>query len=744
MSLDDDFCVAIAHDGTIEGTTQHLDLKTRCYDDALQCARLDELKRDLEFVASPLVPQDTFWLGAGESPRCALEAVALEIFRKHAAASPHAADPKSGVEWWAQVKDPTASQEAAREVCFHWDKDEQAHTLHGMYVFPQLATVTYLSQGGAPTVVLDKRPDSFTGAIVDGSVENAAACAPRVGRHLVFDGRALHAAPRALATSGEGKRYTFLVNVWLGHRPSGIRPFPAAALDKLTRDGASMRFGVTTTPTPDECSRVATLSFPLARSGTRHVVRMRTPMSGHDFVDLGSSAVAYVEVRVDETPAVDRARSTRAAADALDAWHAACARGDGDALEALAADAFVFFGTASEERWARDAFLRYARQRFAKGNTWSYAVVARRCEEVSDGVVAFDEVLDNANLGRCRSTGVIIGGKLAQYNLSLPVPNELILGVVEKIRQTIELLHVDASIVVVNKPRDLLSVPGRHPDAPAPTKKRKRAGEYWEEALARARDEASAGSLAGRLLNGVGSLASIPRREDKFRAHVQRAKGRVGDVDDAAVGTLWRELDDAAKALAAPDAGDEAPNALDLARVAVGDRDLRPVHRLDYETSGVLVFARTTAAASALCAAFRKSTDGDAGDTQKTYLARVAGRLSGRGEWTAAIAPDAAARAKDGKPRYRAAAENEEGAKGARTRWEALESGDETSLLKLEPLTGRSHQLRVHCLAAGHAIVGDPLYASPGGGLCLHAASLALPHPETGERVTFEAGKPFV
>jgi hypothetical protein len=594
MSLDDDFCVAIAHDGTIEGTTQHLDLKTRCYDEALQCARLDELKRDLEFVASPLVPQDTFWLGAGESPRCALEAVALEIFRKHAAASPHAADPKSGVEWWAQVKDPTANQEAAREVCFHWDKDEQAHTLHGMYVFPQLATVTYLSEGGAPTVVLDKRPDSFSGAIAEGPVAAAAACAPRVGRHLVFDGRALHAAPRALAScvgrSGllstpvvkERKRYTFLVNVWLGHRPSGIRPFPEAALDKLTRDGASMRFGAATTPgaatvpTPE-----ATLSFPLARAGTRHVVRMRSPMSGHTFVDLGSSAV---EVRVDDapatkrtaTPAADGAR-TRAAADALDAWHAACARGDGDALEALAEDAFVFFGTAAEERWARDAFLRYARQRFATGNTWSYEVVARRCDEVSAGVVAFDEVLDNRNLGRCRSTGVVVGGKLAQYNLSLPVPNEMILGVVEKIRQKIELLHVDSSIVVVNKPRDLLSVPGRHPDAPAPTKKRKRAGEYWEEALARTRDEASAGSLAGRLLNGVGSLASIPRREDKFRAHVQRAKGRVGAVDDAAVGTLWRELDDAAKALAAPDAGDKAPNALDLARVAVGDRDLRPV-----------------------------------------------------------------------------------------------------------------------------------------------------------------------
>ena len=174
MSLDDDFCVAIAHEGTIEGTTQHLDSSTRCYDEALQCERLDELKRDLEFVASPLVPQDTFWLGEGETPRCALEALALEIFRRHVGA--RRTPPQSGVEWWAQVKDPSAAEEAAREVCFHWDKDEQAHTLHGMYVFPQLATVTYLSEGGAPTVVLEKRPDTFSGVIDEGPVGAAAAC----------------------------------------------------------------------------------------------------------------------------------------------------------------------------------------------------------------------------------------------------------------------------------------------------------------------------------------------------------------------------------------------------------------------------------------------------------------------------------------------------------------------------------------------------------------------------------------
>ena len=133
----------------------------------------------------------------------------------------------------------------------------------------------------------------------------------------------------------------------------------------------------------------------------------------------------------------------------------------------------------------------------------SYAVVARRCEEVSDGVVAFDEVLDNANLGRCRSTGVIIGGKLAQYNLSLPVPNELILDVVAKIRQKIELLHVDASIVVVNKPRDLLVRAGPPP---------RRAGAD-EEAEARRRVlGGGAGAGARRSLRRVARGPPFERR----------------------------------------------------------------------------------------------------------------------------------------------------------------------------------------------------------------------------------------
>ena len=327
-----------------------------------------------------------------------------------------------------------------------------------------------------------------------------------------------------------------------GPPASGIRPFPAAALDKLTRDGASMRFGANVTPMPATADTGGYLVVPAG--ARRHAPRRACEhcVSGHTFVDIGSSAA---EVRVDDAPATRGARPGRRFV--LEPPPTPSTRGTPPARAATATRS----RPSRRTRSSSSARPRRSGGRatpssgtrandFATGNTWHYEVVARRCDEVSAGVVAFDEVL-TARTSAVRSTGVVVGGKLAQYNL-LPVPNELILGVVEKIRQTIELLRVDASIVVVNKPRDLLSVPGRHPDAPAPTKKRKRAGEYWEEALARARDEApAAGSLTGRkLLNGVGSLASIPRREDKFRAHVQRAKGRVGAVDDVAVGALWR------------------------------------------------------------------------------------------------------------------------------------------------------------------------------------------------------------
>ena len=311
--LDDDFFVNLAHDGTIEGTTADLDLGTRCLEGALQLddTKHSELLRDCALANSPLITQDTFWIGAAAAPRCALEALALAVFERHCGASPFARAARSGAEWWVQVKDPTADADDAKQVCFHWDKDERAHALHGFYVFPQLSTVTYLTDGGAPTVVLDRRPDSFTGAISDEPIGEGAACYPARGNHLCFDGRKLHGAPLDLRRSPAAeRRVTFLVNCWLDHRPSGVREFPAAALGKMSRPGlAAFRTGAAAAR-PAEAARGAgdarELVYPFSRVGTRHAVRLTMvdfdPASTAPLVDLFACGCAARVGEEDEPP----------------------------------------------------------------------------------------------------------------------------------------------------------------------------------------------------------------------------------------------------------------------------------------------------------------------------------------------------------------------------------------------------------------------------------------------------------
>jgi len=307
-------------------------------------------------------------------------------------------------------------------------------------------------------------------------------------------------------------------------------------------------------------------------------------------------------------------------------------------------------------------------------------------------------------------------------------------------------LHEDDHIVVVDKPSCLLSVPGRLPGAPPPAKKRRRVTEFWVEALEAARDSAGADTLAAKFLGGVGSLASIPRRRDRFEACVARAAGRIGGAAPAAVVSLWDALDAATAAAAAEHHGPEAPNALALCGASVPG-GVKTVHRLDFETSGVLAFAKSTDAAAKLCAAFRGA------GARKVYAARVRGDLNGSGTWSGAIAPDAAARLRDGKPRYLVADDaGAPGAKAAETEWTAhprtdADVAENATRVRLAPVTGRSHQLRVHCLAAGHPIVGDPLYGPPPTAdeprLCLHAHELTVDHPATGEPTTFSAPAPF-
>ena len=124
---------------------------------------------------------------------------------------------------------------------------------------------------------------------------------------------------------------------------------------------------------------------------------------------------------------------------ALDAFHRAASEANQQAYFGLMTEDVVFLGTDGSERWQGQAFRDFVRPHFAAGRGWTYLPSDRNVQVDSSGGVAwFDEVLHNDQLGACRGSGVMVlqGGqwKVAQYNLSVPIPNELVLGVAEQIR----------------------------------------------------------------------------------------------------------------------------------------------------------------------------------------------------------------------------------------------------------------------------------------------------------------------
>jgi uncharacterized protein (TIGR02246 family) len=137
------------------------------------------------------------------------------------------------------------------------------------------------------------------------------------------------------------------------------------------------------------------------------------------------------------------AAGTDDVAAVLDELHAAASAADESRYFALFAPDGVFMGTAAEERWTVEQFRAYAHPHFSQGRGWTY--VARPGERYivigPGGTIAwFDELLDNAKYGECRGSGVLrkIDGawKIAHYNLTIPIPNEIALDVVGMIRDS--------------------------------------------------------------------------------------------------------------------------------------------------------------------------------------------------------------------------------------------------------------------------------------------------------------------
>ena len=139
-------------------------------------------------------------------------------------------------------------------------------------------------------------------------------------------------------------------------------------------------------------------------------------------------------------PAVAQPRDgTEAVAEVLDALHQAASDADYDRYFSLYAREAVFLGTDATERLERPAFMAYAKARFDTGTGWTYRILERHIAVVTDGQTAwFDERLENADLGETRGSGVLViedgGWKIAHYNLTIPIPNELSRDIVRQIR----------------------------------------------------------------------------------------------------------------------------------------------------------------------------------------------------------------------------------------------------------------------------------------------------------------------
>ena len=185
--------------------------------------------------------------------------------------------------------------------------------------------------------------------------------------------------------------------------------------------------------------------------------------------------------------------------------------------------------------------------------------------------------------------------------------------------------------------------------------------------------------------------------------------------------------------LSVPGKGPELADCL-LSRVQAAFPDALLVHRLDRDTSGVMIFALTPHAQRHLGLQFEKRM------TRKTYVARVWGvpsELAGLVDLPLIV---------DWPNRPRQMVCHETG-KPAQTEWKVIRREAQTARVRLMPKTGRSHQLRVHMLALGHPILGDPFYATGPARdfprLMLHSEELRFKHPQGGRSIKVRARAPF-
>ena len=160
------------------------------------------------------------------------------------------------------------------------------------------------------------------------------------------------------------------------------------------------------------------------------------------------------------------------------------------------------------------------------------------------------------------------------------------------------------------------------------------------------------------------------------------------------------------------------------------------VHRLDLATSGVIIFALRKESERALKIQFQER------ETKKVYFARVFGHIKeDQGCIDFPLSKDV-----NNPPRHKVDLEK---GKLCKTFYEVVSYGKQSTLVKLMPVTGRTHQLRLHMMAIGHPILGDDFYADPvalalSPRLLLHASQISIQHPYTKKMIRFKTDVPFI
>eukprot|EP00854_Cymbomonas_tetramitiformis_P007489 gene7489-8915_t len=257
---DDDLFVVLDNDGRIYGTSEEVDFSFQTWKEFVKMDKslVEELRRDCVLSSFPLTK--SFWLSAEAASRMNLEKLARLIFDHHTKGVEF--NPAlSGMECVSHSDKLFRAEDAYGSIDFHFDKDEIIYTKHHLFVHPQLSTVTYLTDVGAPILVFDQRISS--------------------------------------TASAPYTRVTFLVNIWLNHRPVDVPVFPDHLLAKVGNLDLPLSSKVADrVPQIEVCSKTEgggdELSFTVCQSRDQeHTLRTRLPLKELAAKKLATAEIMY-------------------------------------------------------------------------------------------------------------------------------------------------------------------------------------------------------------------------------------------------------------------------------------------------------------------------------------------------------------------------------------------------------------------------------------------------------------------